>query len=511
MAYIQRFGGSLVLGLATIIGAVAQAPAQPQVSGTVAASTDSRLAGDWQSGATTLLPASKPPLPQPARDLGPAPSGERLDRMLLLLEPSAAQRQALDAELEAQQDPGSPEYHHWLKPTDFAGLYANAATDAAAVVSWLQSEGFQVAAVPGGRGWIEFTGTVAQVEQAFQAPVHSFHTPSGVRVALAGPVVVPSALRPVIHGIVSLDGVVSSAAITTPKPVGSAAADLAATTSPAEAEALTPRILNQILHADTLSSEGWTGAGQTIAIAARSNVNVRDVAAFRKTFGLSEEPLQVAVNGMDPGTGVDEAQAVLAASWAGAAAPQARIVLVPAASTSATDGVDLSLAAIVNGAEAHTVAVGFSACEASMSEAHAAFYAALYRQAAAQGMAVIAASGDSGASACHAAGSDAAVTTGYGVDALRRHRGIRRSGRRHGVGRGRRRRSCRPGPRSVQPIRLTRVGAEAVLFMRRRHGSRFPARTAICRHRRAIISVCCRTWHSPRRLIRRQVAGWLFA
>ena len=92
--------------------------------------------------------------------------------------------------------------------------------------------------------------------------------------------------------------------------------------------------------------------------------------------------------------------------------------MVPAATTNATDGLDLSLAAIVDQALAHTVAVGYSACEAGLSAAHQAYYSAVYRQAAAEGIAVIAATGDSGASACHPAGSDAPVNSGYGVNAL---------------------------------------------------------------------------------------------
>ena len=95
----------------------------------------------------------------------------------------------------------------------------------------------------------------------------------------------------------------------------------------------------------------------------------------------------------------------------------AQILLVPAGTTSATDGLDLSLAAIVDEAVAHTVAVGFSACEASLSEARQAFYAAVYRQAAAEGIAIVAAAGDNGASACQATGAGA-VNTGYGVNAL---------------------------------------------------------------------------------------------
>lgn len=335
--------------------------------------------------------------------------------MLLLLESSAAQKQALDAELANQQNPPSAEYHHWLTPSQFADTYANTASDIAAIASWLESEGFEVAPLPAGRGWIEFSGTVAQLEQAFQTRVSSVAESGGVRLVLADSISVPAPFGALVHGIASLDGVVAEPAITTTQPVTGPTAELLAVTSVRGAEAMTPQLAKQLLHLDALPT---AGAGETIAIAARSNVQAQDVAAFRTAFGLPASPFRVAPDGADPGRNSDEAEALMSASWAGAAAPGAQIVLVPAATTDATDGLDLSLAAIVDQALGHTMAVGFSACEASLSEAHQAFYAALYRQAAAEGMSVIAASGDSGASACHAAGSDAAVTSGYGVNAL---------------------------------------------------------------------------------------------
>jgi hypothetical protein len=235
---------------------------------------------------------------------------------------------------------------------------------------------------------------------------------------LAGNIAVPAVFGPLIHGLVSLDAVIAAPALSGVQSLTSAAADLAAATSQARAEALTPKLAAQLIHLDTVQSSGSAGKGETIAIAARSNVRGEDVAAFRTAFGLPANTLQVARNGADPGRNNDEAEAVLSVSWTGASAPGAQIVLVPAVTTNATDGLDLSMAAIVDGALAHTVAVGFSTCEAELSETHQAFYAALYRQAAAEGIAVIAAAGDSGASACQAAGSAGAVTTGFGVNAL---------------------------------------------------------------------------------------------
>ncbi len=341
-----------------------------------------------------------------------------MDRMLLLLEPSAAQKQALDQELVDQQSVKSPQYHHWLTPAEFAEKYANSAADVTAVVAWLQSEGFTVAPLPAGRGWIEFSGSAGQVEQAFQTRVNSVATESGARFTLADSTSVPAALRPLIHGLVSLDGVVAAPAITTPQVLAGSVKELANASSLTDAEAMTPKLTAQLLHLDILHTSGATGTGETIAIAARSNMDTQDVAAFRGVFGLPAGDLQVAPNGSDPGRTSDEAEAVLSASWAGAAAPGAQIVLVPAGSTAATDGLDLSLAAIVDGSIAKTVAVGFSACEGALSEAHQAFYAALYRQAAAEGISILAASGDSGASACQSGGTDSVIATGYAVNAI---------------------------------------------------------------------------------------------
>jgi len=407
----------LALLLLSVLGAAAaQTPANTLASPNPLAT--SRLAGDWKTSSTVALPHGGVPQSRIAADLGVAPANQPLSRMILLLSPSDAQQSALTAKLADLQNPASASYHRWLTPAEYAAAYANSASDVAAVVAWLQSQGFAVAALPTGRGWIEFSGTAAQVEQAFQTQVHVVATASGPRPVLTGAISVPSALAPLVEGLVSLDGAVAAPALTTPQSLAVSPADLAARTSVSTAEALTPKLAGQLLHLDALQASGVNGSGESIAIPARSNVNLADVAAFRSTFGLTAQPLQVRLNGADPGLADDQAEATLAASWAGAAAPSAQILLVPAASTSATDGVDLALAAIVDQALAHTVEIGYSSCEAGMSPAHQAYYAALYRQAAAEGIAIVAAAGDSGASACHLAGSTSPVSTGYAVNAL---------------------------------------------------------------------------------------------
>ena len=414
----QRRTGLLLASLLLAAAGAVSAQSTGSNSSSLSTSTVSRLAGDWRSTASVVVSSSATPQYRAAAAVGSATSSQKLERIILLLANSSAQQQALDQKLADLANSSSASYHHWLTPTEFAASYANSTTDVAAVVSWLESEGFTVAALPTGRGWIEFSGTAAQVEQAFGTSLQQASTSNGTRSFLSGEISVPSALAPLIQGLVSLDGTVSTPALTTPQKVSSSVAELAALSTSGSAEALTPKIVGQRLHINELHASGLQGSGQSIAVVARGNVVADDVAAFRSAFSLSASTLKVVPDGTDPGLTDDQAMATLATSWAGAAAPEAQIVLVPAATTAATDGVDLSLAAVVGGKLASTVVVGYSSCEAGMSAAHQAFYQALYRQAAAQGMSIVAATGDSGAAACSAAGETTPVNSGYAVNAL---------------------------------------------------------------------------------------------
>jgi subtilase family serine protease len=167
MAHKKSIGLPLaVLLLSSLGAAVGQAPA-------------SRINGDWRSSDAVTIPASVPPAVTSSVVVGAAPSGAQLERMILLLEPSAAQQQALATELSNQQDSTSPEYRHWLTPSAFAAAYSNSSADVATVADWLRSQGFRVAPLPAGLGWIEFSGTVGQLELAFHTQVKSVVTATG--------------------------------------------------------------------------------------------------------------------------------------------------------------------------------------------------------------------------------------------------------------------------------------------------------------------------------------------
>jgi subtilase family serine protease len=149
-----------------------------------------------------------------------------------------------------------------------------------------------------------------------------------------------------------------------------------------------------------------TGAGATIGVIARSNINVSDVSQFRAFFGLPANDPQVVLNGPDPGDlgGGDEVEAVLDATWPGAVAPSATVKLVVSEDTNSTQGVDLSEIYIIDNNLADVMTESFSVCEQGFPQLsglnQTAVISLMAEQAAAQGITYLVASGDGGPDSC---------------------------------------------------------------------------------------------------------------
>jgi pseudomonalisin len=344
----------------------------------------------------SALPGNTPAFARPELDLGPIPMETRLDRMILLMKPTVQQEAALNALLAAQQNPHSPLYHHWLTPAEFAARFGASVARIELAGGWLRSHGFTVDEVPASRGLIYFSGTAAQVEDAFHSPIHRFRTPAGEQIANTRDPEIPDALAGSVAGIVSLHN---------PRRQPAFHARLPLTPRPQwnldGSHYLYPGDLAAIYNIDPLHGNGTTGIGVSIAIAGRSNILASDIAAFRAASALSAQIPSVVLPDGDPGLGSsDQGEATLDVEWAGAVAPSASVTLVAEASTATTDGVDLASSYIVNHELAPVVSVSFASCEQQMGASELAFYNSLWQQAAAQGMSVFVASGDSGAAAC---------------------------------------------------------------------------------------------------------------
>lgn len=356
------------------------------------------------------------PLARTEFDVGAAPNDLRMDRMILVLQPDAGQRQELEDLIAAQNDPESPEYRRWLTPESFGERFGISQNDVDQIVTWLESAGFEVEPVPPSRRTIVFSGTAAMVEAAFQTKIHLYSVQGSRHYANASPPRIPRALADVVEGIASLHDF-----RTTPMHVGLSAAQIPSPdwTASNGSHLLAPGDFATIYNLSPLFANATDGTGQSIAIIGRTNINISDVQRFRSTFGLPANDPTVILNGRDPGIVSEDEQgeAVLDVEWSGAAAPKAAIKLIVSASTQSTDGVVLSAQYAVNRNIAPVVSVSFGACELSMGASGNQLWNSLWQQAAAQGMTVLVASGDSGVAGCDGP-SSAKASYGHNINGL---------------------------------------------------------------------------------------------
>jgi len=146
----------------------------------------------------------------------------------------------------------------------------------------------------------------------------------------------------------------------------------------------------------------WDGTGQQIAIVAESDIQVSDVTQFRTAFGLPATHVNVIDNGPTAGLQADSDQqeAEIDVEWAGAIAKNATIDLVSTASTPLTTGLYLSMTYAVDNAVAPVLEVSYDYCEFTMGAAGNLFMYQTWQQAAAEGITVVVAAGDTGSADC---------------------------------------------------------------------------------------------------------------
>ncbi len=344
---------------------------------------------------TIVLAGNQHPVVSLGNDIGAASPDRRMEKMILLLRPDQTQQSTLNVLVEAQQNPASPYYHQWLTPETYSSYFGVSEYHRNLVLDWLVSHGMQVdEASPGGMT-ILFSGTVAQVEETFHTQIHAYLWNHELHYANTGDPEIPAALSSVVDGVVSLNDFES-------KPPHTNASSLSPQVVNGQTYSLTPADHASIYNLTPLYSAGIDGAGVSIAVTGRTNIDLSDVRRFRSMFGLPANDLEIRVIGPDPGhLGLEEeAAALLNVEWAGAVARNASIKYVVSASTGTTDGIFLATQYIVENNLAPVISVGFVFCEAALGASANHFLNYLWQRAAVQGITVVVPSGNSRADGC---------------------------------------------------------------------------------------------------------------
>ena len=340
---------------------------------------------------TVVLRGNVHPMAQPRFDQGPVEPAFRLGYITLMLKKTDAQQAALEQLLQQQQDPASPNYHDWLTPEQYADRFGLSQSDLDKISAWLRSQGFTVEYVARARNWVAFSGTAAQVRTTFRTEVHRYRVAGESHFAASAEPSLPASLEPVVEGLLGLDDFYPKA------PHRLWPANTAADGS----HSLAPGDLATIYDIGKLYQANIDGTGQRIVVVGQSAVNPLDIQGFRTKYNLPSLNLQTRTYGSsDPGITDDQSEADLDLEWAGAVAPNAALIYVYGhnADSAVFYAMDNNLAPVIS--------ESFGGCEAQASS-FGSSYESHAKQANAQGITWLAASGDSGAAGCDYTGNTA--------------------------------------------------------------------------------------------------------
>ncbi|HTF61436.1 MAG TPA: protease pro-enzyme activation domain-containing protein, partial [Edaphobacter sp.] len=381
-----------------------------------------RVVGPVDELSLTTLHGNVSAAIQPQYDRGETPGTTRLTHMRIVLARSAEQQAALDRFEQELQERSSPNYHKWLTPDQFGKLYGPADSDIAAIVAWLQSHGLTLESVSPGRTNIAFSGMVSQVEEALHTSIHSYERNGEQFYSNNTDPEIPSALAPVIRGIAHLNTLrpkhlsvrassgrmnhdtgrlepfpTTANSRVAPNYMGSTG-DLYVV--PGDAATIYD-MPNSILNANYQSGPNYDGTGVTIGIGGGDVIKTTTVQNYRSHFlGDTTAPTITNVDG--DANSAAPSEAYLDIEIAGGLAPGATIHYYVAN--------DLN-AAIERALTDNTVDIfsfSYLLCEKLNTTAGNALINSYWEQAAAQGIAVTVASGDSGSAGC----DDATNTNG---------------------------------------------------------------------------------------------------
>ncbi len=321
-------------------------------------------------------------------DRGPADPGAEISRVTMLLKPAPE----VEGFLLDLQTPSSRDFHRWLTPEQFGERFGASQNDVAKIVGWLTSQGLRVDQVAHGRHWVSFTGSAARMGRALHTEFRRYEVDGRIHVANSSDPSIPAAMAGVVSGFHGLHdfGVRPLVRVRPQNNSGGS-------------HALAPDDFATIYNVTPLYQAGFDGTGQKIVIVGDSGIDLTDIRAFRKRFNLPAADPQTVLVGADPAINPDVIEADLDIEWAGAVARGATIIYVYARNflDAVQYAVDQNLGPVLS--------MSFGGCELINPTG----FRAVAQQAAAQGITMIAASGDWGSATCDV--FDSVAQAGFGA------------------------------------------------------------------------------------------------
>jgi pseudomonalisin len=384
------------------------------------------------------LTGHHPTWANPKNDAGAVPADLSMERLTLVLARSPERERAYTQFLENQQNPASPDYHHWLTPAEIGQRFGASSHDIQAVTAWLESQSLRVDSISNSRERIVFSGPASAIATTFGAEMHYFTVAGEKRISITAEPQIPAALGNVVKSISGLYTVKlypQHRSETVQVPLHNIVSDSRSSAEPEftlsdGSHAITPADFATIYNVNGVTG-GINGAGQTIAVVGRSRVCTADITNFATQAAVTANVPNAIVppGGVDPGpancgssgASGDQGEATLDVTRAGSIAQGTTLDLVVSADTATVDGIRVAATFVVDTPPAPApkiLSISFGLCEGQAGQSEVQFWDGLFKQAAGEGISVFVSSDDSGAAGCDTSFQAPPPNQALGVNAL---------------------------------------------------------------------------------------------
>lgn len=305
---------------------------------------------------------------------------------------------SLESYIKSTVNTKSPNYRHYLSVDAFKKNFAPKASEINALTNYLASFGIKTTVYQNNLV-ITATGTVAQINKAFSVELeHASYKGKSFHATKKQPKL-PKKVANNILCILGLSNYSSYSTETEKIPTGLKPA------SATGALSLNPSDLIKHYNASSLYNNGANGRNQTIGIITLAEFNPSDAYSFWNLEGIKTNPNRIKVTDVDGGSGTDGAdETTLDVEQSGALAPAANVNVYVGPNTD--PGFVDAFANAITENKCHQISVSWGESESIVSylastgqetSQYAEAFNQLYMEAAAQGISMFAAAGDSGA------------------------------------------------------------------------------------------------------------------
>jgi kumamolisin len=313
----------------------------------------------------------------------------------------------LSSYLQQISSPSSPLYRRYLNAASFDALFGPLPQSEAAVVDYLRSQGLTITGTYPNHLLVDATGTIAQVEQAFQVQINNYRSASGeLFYANAAAPSLPVTIASLVASVSGLDNTIRYQRHPLSSSLHAALSSQSATACPQNGSttlptSYTPAQIASAYDFGRLYNAGMLGDGQSAGLLELDGFSPGDIAAYTACFGGSHTVIQtIPIDGFNGQPGVNAAEVELDMEMVLGLVPHLSSLRVYEAANALSSYNDAWARIVSDGVPVVSTSWVFCEQGAGMSS-EIQQENIFFEEAAAQGQTILAASGDQGANGCY--------------------------------------------------------------------------------------------------------------